>query len=156
MIAVTLVIMRIAILVEGFLRRLWRFSRDGGAEKPDGPEREKSCFVFHSSFSSVFNACIQELWDIARRAGTCRRRKAKTWGLASWRLGGSATWRRTMFAAGERPFFLSETSSDTSLIFSGRSVPTLLVIRSLVPPSPVTLSLPAERSAQPPRLLTDG
>ena len=61
MIAVTLVIMRIAIRVEGFLRRLWRFSRDGGAEKPDGPECKKSCFVFHSSFSSVFNVCIQEL-----------------------------------------------------------------------------------------------
>ena len=75
--------------------------------------------------------------------------------LAAQQLGRSATWRRTMFAAGERPFFLYEISSDTSLIFSRRSVYTLLVIHSLVPPSPVTLSLPAEQSAQPPRLLTD-
>jgi hypothetical protein len=71
--------------------RLWRFSRDGDVEEPDGPEVEKFCFVFLFFFLSVFHACIQELWDIARRAGgPVRGGRPSSWGLAAWRLGAKA------------------------------------------------------------------
>jgi hypothetical protein len=50
-----------------------------------------SSFLFF--FLSVFHACIQELWDIARRAGgPVRGGKPSSQGLAAWRLGAKAAW----------------------------------------------------------------
>ena len=77
--------------------------------------------------------------------------------LGAWDLGGSATWRRTMFAAGERPFFLLQTSIHISPRFADGSSARSLSRDSLsVPLRPITLSLSAERFAQPLFLLTRG
>jgi hypothetical protein len=112
--------------------RLWRFSRDGDVEEPDGPEVEKFCFVFFVLFLQCLPRMYAGALGHSSTSGrTCQGRKARLSGLGSL-----ASWRQgylVMFAA-EGGFSPNLRLNHTSFSLLSETVrPNLLVIHFPAP-----------------------